>query len=371
MRIRASWILLCATFLVVPGQLHAEVGTAVVFLLLPPGARANGMGQGFVAVADDATAGYYNPGGLALLPEKEDPLFGWPIEWHYMHSPWMPVFDIDDLYLRYYGFIQHVSNLGTVAFSRQYLNVGDVLETDSEGNELGTFRVWDEAINMTYSVSFFRLIGIGFTMKEIRSQLHPDAGVGISRATDVGLLLRVPDIKLSKGNATLVRSSFGISLSNRGDGISYRPWSPSDPLPELLRIGISGGVSFSEQFRILLCTELNKVMVNEKEDDFWAELAESKRCIGSEFEYRIPRIESVRILSRVRELSLCLRMGYYYDREDRNIPEGFTFGTGIGFDIRYSTSFSPLRLQFDFASVEPPEDFGDEHTKMYSFSVSL
>src|SRR5262245_7547668 len=41
------------------------------FLKIQPGARAIGMGGAFVAVADDATAPYWNPAGMVYLPYKE------------------------------------------------------------------------------------------------------------------------------------------------------------------------------------------------------------------------------------------------------------------------------------------------------------
>ena len=44
---------------------------AAEFLKVPVGARAIGMGGAFVAVADDATAPYWNPAGLIYLPYKE------------------------------------------------------------------------------------------------------------------------------------------------------------------------------------------------------------------------------------------------------------------------------------------------------------
>jgi hypothetical protein len=42
--------------------------TAVPFLLIAPGARAGGMGETFVAIADDATATHWNPAGLGRYP---------------------------------------------------------------------------------------------------------------------------------------------------------------------------------------------------------------------------------------------------------------------------------------------------------------
>ncbi len=44
---------------------------AAEFLKLGVGARALGMGGGFVAMADDASAAYWNPAGLASLPRAE------------------------------------------------------------------------------------------------------------------------------------------------------------------------------------------------------------------------------------------------------------------------------------------------------------
>ena len=44
---------------------------AAEFLKSPVGARAAGMGGAFVAVADDATAPYWNPAGMVYLPYKE------------------------------------------------------------------------------------------------------------------------------------------------------------------------------------------------------------------------------------------------------------------------------------------------------------
>lgn len=44
---------------------------AAEFLKIPVGARAMGMGGAFTAVADDATAPWWNPAGMAFLPYRE------------------------------------------------------------------------------------------------------------------------------------------------------------------------------------------------------------------------------------------------------------------------------------------------------------
>ena len=53
----------------VAGRSSAQVSqTAVPFLLIAPGARAGGMGETFVSIADDATATHWNPAGLGNYP---------------------------------------------------------------------------------------------------------------------------------------------------------------------------------------------------------------------------------------------------------------------------------------------------------------
>lgn len=48
---------------------YAEISNAaMLFLRIAPGARAAGMGEAYVAVADDATASHWNPAGLGAFP---------------------------------------------------------------------------------------------------------------------------------------------------------------------------------------------------------------------------------------------------------------------------------------------------------------
>ncbi|UCD17310.1 MAG: hypothetical protein JSV44_12805, partial [Candidatus Zixiibacteriota bacterium] len=68
---KAVCILIALTFLIGVGaqSSYANVSSAaVLFLRIAAGARAAGMGEAFVAVADDATATHWNPAGLGTYP---------------------------------------------------------------------------------------------------------------------------------------------------------------------------------------------------------------------------------------------------------------------------------------------------------------
>lgn len=58
----ACGLMLCSV------EAQAQVNAGVLFLRIPTGARAAGMGGTFVAMADDATATHWNPAGLGAYP---------------------------------------------------------------------------------------------------------------------------------------------------------------------------------------------------------------------------------------------------------------------------------------------------------------
>ncbi len=71
MRLRKLMLPLVAVLmlLVSTGDLRADISNAaVLYLRIAPGARAAGMGEAYVAIADDATSTHWNPAGLGAYP---------------------------------------------------------------------------------------------------------------------------------------------------------------------------------------------------------------------------------------------------------------------------------------------------------------
>ena len=68
---RRFFVLMLAVLIIAGGSINAYANVssaAVLFLRIAAGARAAGMGEAFVAVADDATATHWNPAGLGTYP---------------------------------------------------------------------------------------------------------------------------------------------------------------------------------------------------------------------------------------------------------------------------------------------------------------
>ena len=88
-------------------------------------ARPVSMGGAFTGLADDESALYYNPAGVAGLEGKR-----------YMLAYQNNVFDMQ------WGFVGYIHPLGLdkkVSLYLNYLNYGDFIRTDELGNEEGTF----------------------------------------------------------------------------------------------------------------------------------------------------------------------------------------------------------------------------------------
>lgn len=72
MKQRRTFTILLAALILIVGvvsETSADISNAaVLFLRIAPGARPAGMGEAFVAIADDATATHWNPAGLGSYP---------------------------------------------------------------------------------------------------------------------------------------------------------------------------------------------------------------------------------------------------------------------------------------------------------------
>jgi len=105
---------------------NPRAGTrAFNFLKIEVTARPVSMGGAFTGLADDESALYYNPAGIAALEGK-----------HYILAYQNNVFDMQS------GFVGYIHPLGynkKVSIYLNYLNYGEFIRTDDLGNEEGTF----------------------------------------------------------------------------------------------------------------------------------------------------------------------------------------------------------------------------------------
>jgi opacity protein-like surface antigen len=190
----------------------SKVGTtAAPFLSIEVGARAIGMGGGFVALANDATALYWNPAGLAKMPRGEVTL---------NHTEWLAGIQYD-----FAGVALPLGSIGTVGLSFTSLTMGDMLVRTVAYPE-GTgekFSANDFAIGTSFAKSLTDRFSIGFTAKYVNQKIwHMQAS---SIALDIGTLFRTQFKDMTLGMSI---SNFGNKMQLLGSDAQV----PIDIAPE-------------------------------------------------------------------------------------------------------------------------------------------
>ena len=135
-------------------------------LIIPPGARANAMGQSYGAISDDATAMWWNPAGMAFVDHHAIDL---------MHSQLVP--DLaSDVFFEYIGGIYRIEGLGTIGFALQYLTYGEWEATSPTNESLGTASSYEIAPMIGGAIKLGDQLAVGMNLKFVYINLAPAEG---------------------------------------------------------------------------------------------------------------------------------------------------------------------------------------------------
>lgn len=165
----------------------AEVASAVEsssnanapYLRMGAGARALGMGGAFVGVADDATAMFWNPAGLAWTS-------GWEVTGMYTAG-----MNVD----RQYNYVGFSRNGDTFAYGLQWINAGmqDIVQRNENGLDQGEFNFGDNAFSLSLAKGF-DMFALGVTGKYLRQSVGAEvagdeavSGFGVDLGLGMGL----------------------------------------------------------------------------------------------------------------------------------------------------------------------------------------
>lgn len=320
--------------------------TAVPFLLISPNSRNSAMGESGGAIADDASAAFWNPAGLGFLKGQEVSL---------TYSKWLPQFQQSDLYYAFGGYRLYIPEIeGSVEGSITFLNLGSFERTSSDNRSLGTFTSYEFAGAVSYGTKLTREIGFGLGLRFIHSSLSPvgteqeqGAGVANSIAVDFGFMYRpsrfvVPFTTTDIGNHV----SFAASITNFGPPISYIDEAQSDPIPTNLRLGFAADFVKSEFNKITWSLDVNKLLISRtlaKADDPFTALGKTWTTKANGAKKNIGEI--------IREFTLgsgieywysniiALRFGLFHEDPGMGNRKFLTFGAGIRYDM-YGFDFS-------------------------------
>jgi hypothetical protein len=315
----------------------SKVGTtAAQFLKIGVGARANGLGGSFTAIANDVTALYWNPAGITNLQK-----FSLAVS----HSEWFA-----DISHDFAGIVYPFSSSDIIALSVVALNTGEqevTTVTQPEGTGV-YYDVSDLSIGLTYARALTDRFSVGLTVKYIQQTLYNESANTF--AIDIGSFLRTGfhDLVIAMNISnfggsmqlegrdliTITDINSQVSGNHNPDArLKTEPW----PLPLIFRVGIAmnlvGGndpIIHSESNRFTFA--IDGVHPNDNTE---------KVNIGGEYAWN----ENV-----------FARLGYKINYD----VEKWTFGVGLKFDIGSN------QVGFDYALV----DFNDLG-KVSQFSLEL
>jgi hypothetical protein len=188
--------------------IYDEAGVAAPFASIAVGARASGMGEAFTAVADDSTALFWNPAGLARIPD---------VEIQFSHNQWLESFRQE-----YFGAAFPMA--GTFAAAYSIIDLGEYAELDNDGAGTGkTFSADGQVLLLGYGRGVFNdSLLAGATVKLIKEDLGGDVSEK-AMSVDAGLMA-VPW-------QSMPGVSLGACIQNFGNKIT------GFDLPEAIRVG--------------------------------------------------------------------------------------------------------------------------------------
>jgi len=345
---------LILTLFTLPVAIHAISEATMMFLAIEPGSRANGMGNAYVAVAEDAYAGWWNPGATA---------FNRKTQFAGMHTNWLEGSGVNDMFYEYLGWNQYFEDIGNLGLNVVWMDYGSQEQTDEQGNSLGTFSSNEFAINAIYSSEIKQdKIGLGMGFKFLYSNLGP--GTGATEADSKGKTLSYAfDLGSKFKNAFLPGLDFAVVLQNIGPDVTYINDEQKDPLPMTFRAGVAykifdtiTGAGFSGfmpdgviKQKLTVSADAAKILANDDglptriftawyddeplpdsgDSTFNLELESTVFSMGAEYNYLD---------------MISVRGGYFYDKAGSITGPSF----GVGFHYTFSERY---RIFADFAMI--------------------
>jgi len=335
-------------------QAIAQPGLAAVpFLQIEPDSRGAGMGNANVAIADNASAVFWNPAGLAFQTGTQISI---------THANWLPQFNAG-LFYDYLVGKYYIEGIGTVGGHITFLNLGEQTQTDEQGNVIGTFRSYDVAVGLSYGFVINKNLATGLGLRAIYSSLVPDgtlvsnqvqASAGTSIAFDLGFMYKSNQFDLLGNRANF---NFGLNAANLGTAIQYTDADQQDPIPATLRAGFAFTTELDPDGynKITLAGDVSKLMARKTVETVYSDPSDSTKFttinnVTPAYVALFTAWDSVEnndgeTLTLTDQLVygvgmeywyddlFAFRGGYFYEAPKNGNRQFLTFGAGLRYDI--------------------------------------
>ncbi len=354
-----AYSLLAAAMLAVPFSASADddiknnefnpITTGVTSMGITPDARGASMGDLGVATDPDVNSQYWNPSKYAFAYS------GAGVSLSY--TPWLRKI-VNDIFLANlsgYWKIGSGDNQA-VSASLRYFSLGEISNTDDQGNKLSSVNPFEMSVDVGYSRKLSEKFSMGVALRYIYSDLGysemslQDESSGASAfAADIsGYFTTYPVIGRNE-----CQWSWGWNISNVGSKVSYNGGNDPAFLPTNLRIGTAFTFPLADYHNLTFAIDANKLLVpvkprladyenqqeyedalqkwkdessisgifksfNDAPGGFKEELREITYSIGAEYAYN---------------QQFFLRAGYYHENKYKGNRQYFGLGAGFALNV--------------------------------------
>jgi long-subunit fatty acid transport protein len=290
-----------------------RTGTATAqFLKIGVGARATAIAEAFVAVANDASALYWNPAGISQFTTDEIII---------SHRNWFV-----DIRHQFFGLVYHTSADDAFGVSVTALHMDDMKVT-TEFAPRGTgeyFTFGDLAVGLSYSRKLTAQFSFGATVRYVEETMDVLKMRGV--LVDLGTYYWTG---LGTARFSAVMTNFGNQMTPSGsvtlrDGSSVSTFQAFAP-PTMFRFGFAFEPIMDETHVLTTSLQLNHPKDNSE-----------NLCLGAEYTWM---------------KTASLRAGYKLGVDE----QAYSFGGGV------ATSLSAFQIGVDYSFV-PSTNLGGVHT---------
>lgn len=232
------------------------ITTSLPFMAITPDSRAGGMGDAGTALSANSTSVYWNTSLLSFAKQKSEVSLS--------YTPWLRQLT-NDIHLSYLAGYRQLNKVHSIGGSLRYFSLGEITFTDINGDILRDDKPSEFELVGAYAFKLADRFSIGVNGKFAYSNLTGGltvAGVntkpGIVGAADLSFSYFNDDAHIGNTDGTY---TFGLTINNIGNKVSYSELSRRDFIPMNLKIGNSFLAEFDDYNKVTFSLDLQRLLV--------------------------------------------------------------------------------------------------------------
>ncbi len=344
---------------------------AVPLLSIAPDSRSSSLGDAGSASEPDVYSQHWNSAKYALIPKQ------WGIAVSYI--PWLRKLT-NEINLAYLVGYYRIDKMQSLSASLRYFSMGQMTFTDERGNKLSTHNPNEFAIDVAYSRLFIENFSGAVAFRVIRSDLTGgfsqqnsigSAKAGMSYAADIALYYQ-NSLKLKVFPAEY---AVGFSITNIGSKLSYNDVYKNF-IPITLRLGGRFSADVDSYNRISAILDASKLLIPtppiyDRDRNILKGKDPDVAVVSGMLQsfYDAPggaREEFQEIywgggVEYSYAKQFALRLGYFFEHEEKGGRQYFTLGAGVTYNI----------FGLDASYIIPSAGFNSPLANTMRFSLAI